>query len=90
MNRRTAHRDSSSPSNLTAHPQPERFASVTPVAVKTLVDSERDGHSVSGMVDAVLEIGRQRSVLLAQLRVALESGAEREALTLARRLCGLP
>lgn len=45
---------------------------------------------MSGVVDAILEVGRQRNLLLTQLRSALESGAEREALILARRLCGLP
>jgi len=59
-------------------------ASITPV------DSEHDGHSISGIVDAILEIGRQRNTLLSYLRIALESGKEREALNLARRLCGLP
>jgi hypothetical protein len=53
------------------------------------LDLAQDGHSISGIVDAILEAGRQRSALLAQLRAALEAGAEREALTLARRLCGL-
>ena len=57
---------------------------------KAPLEMASDGHSISGIVDAILEVGRQRSALLTQLRVALESGAEREALTLARRLCGLP
>jgi len=59
-------------------------ASITPV------DSEHDGHSISGIVDTILEIGRQRNTLLSHLRIALESGKESEALNLARRLCGLP
>ncbi len=50
---------------------------------------ERDQPSVSGIVDAILEIGRQRNALLVQLRTALELGQEREALSLSRRLCGL-
>jgi hypothetical protein len=54
------------------------------------VDSEHDGHSISGIVDTILEIGRQRNTLLSQLRIALESDKEKEALNLARRLCGLP
>jgi hypothetical protein len=53
------------------------------------VDSECDGHSISGVADAILEVGRQRNTLLTHLRIALESGNEREALNLARRLCGL-
>ncbi len=78
--------------------EPERFVDPNALAKKragTLtekapLDLAQDGHSVSGIVDAILDVGRQRSALLAQLRTALESGAEREALTLARRLCGLP
>lgn len=58
----------------------------TPIAT---VDSEHDGHSLSGIVDVILEVGHQRNTLLAQLRMALESGKEREALNFARRLCGL-
>lgn len=54
------------------------------------LDLGHDGHSISGIVDAILEVGRQRDGLLAQLRAALESGQEREALILAKRLCGLP
>lgn len=50
---------------------------------------EQDMPSVSGIVDAILEIGRERSALLARLRIALESGQEREALMLSRRLCGI-
>lgn len=53
------------------------------------VDLAHEGHSISGIMDAILEIGRQRSTLLADLRVALESGKEKEALNFARRLCGL-
>ena len=53
------------------------------------VDSEHEGHSLSGIVDAVLEIGRQRNTLLTQLRAALQSGKDDDALILARRLCGL-
>ncbi len=44
---------------------------------------------MSGIVDAILDVGRQRNALLAQLRSALESGAEKEALILAKRLCGV-
>ncbi len=45
--------------------------------------------SLSGAVDAILEIGSQRHVLLTQLRAALESNRKNEALSLSRRLCGL-
>lgn len=54
------------------------------------VDSEYDGVAISGVVDAILEVGRQRKTLLSQLHIALESGREKDALNLARRLCGLP
>lgn len=53
------------------------------------VDSAYHSHSLSGVVDAILEVGRQRNALLAQLRSALEAGNDGGALNLARRLCGL-
>jgi hypothetical protein len=46
--------------------------------------------SLSGVVDAILEVGTQRKSLLSQLRSELASGHDSEALGLARRLCGLP
>lgn len=46
--------------------------------------------SLSGLVDAILEVGHQRKILLDQLRSALVSGNDGEALRLARQLCGLP
>jgi hypothetical protein len=45
--------------------------------------------NTSGIVDAILEVGRQRAALLGQLRSALESGDDSKALNLARQLCGL-
>jgi hypothetical protein len=45
--------------------------------------------NIAGVVDAILEVGRQRAALLEQLRVALQSGDDPKALSLARRLCGL-
>jgi hypothetical protein len=47
------------------------------------------GVSVSGIVDAILEVGRQRNALLTKLRAALQSGENTQALNLARQLCGL-
>jgi len=44
---------------------------------------------VSGIVDAILEVSRQRKSLLNKLRSVLQSGNDAEALQLARRLCGL-
>lgn len=72
------------------YPDSLRSSSTKKVATSSApVDSEYDGHSVSGIVDAILEVGRQRKTLLAQLRIALEASNEGEALNLARRLCGL-
>jgi uncharacterized protein YpiB (UPF0302 family) len=46
--------------------------------------------SLSGVVDAILEVGRQRKSLLDQMRSALQSKDNAKALQLARQLCGLP
>jgi hypothetical protein len=46
-------------------------------------------HNIPGAVDAILEVGRQRKAALEQLRAALQSGNDPEALKLARQLCGL-
>jgi len=46
--------------------------------------------SLSGVVDAIQEVGRQRKSLMDQLRSALLSGHDPAALGLARQLCGLP
>lgn len=45
--------------------------------------------SFSGVVDAILEVSKQRKSLLGQLRSALVSGNDSEALGFARQLCGL-
>jgi hypothetical protein len=45
--------------------------------------------SLSGLVDAILAVGEQRKVLLDQIRCALVSGKDDEALRFARQLCGL-
>jgi hypothetical protein len=45
--------------------------------------------NMAGVVDAILEVGRQRGALLEQLRAALQSGDDTKALNLARQLCGL-
>jgi hypothetical protein len=45
--------------------------------------------AISGIVDAILEVGRQRNSLLSQLRSALQSGQDDVALVLARQLCGI-
>jgi len=46
--------------------------------------------AVSGVVDAIVEVSRQRKSLLNQLRSVLQSGNNAKALQLARQLCGLP
>ncbi len=46
--------------------------------------------ALSGIVDAILEVSRQRKSLLDQLRSALQSDNDAKALQLARQLCGLP
>ncbi len=45
--------------------------------------------TTSGVVDAILEVGRQRKAVLDQLRAALQSGDTYKALGLARQLCGI-
>ena len=45
--------------------------------------------TLSGVLDAALEISRERRETLANLRSALESGNDNEALKLAKELCGL-
>jgi len=63
-------------------------------------DSEEDGHtmctteprpqmSISGVVDAILDVGNRRRDLLGQLRSALLSCNDFEALGFARQICGL-
>ena len=43
----------------------------------------------AAIVNAIVEVGRQRTELLAKLREALQSGNNLLALDLARELCGL-
>lgn len=45
--------------------------------------------SLTGVLDAALEIARRRRNTLARLRAALEQGDDTEALKLARELCGI-
>lgn len=45
--------------------------------------------ALSGVTDAILEVGRQRKALLDQMRGALQSGDTEQVLRLARNLCGL-
>ena len=50
---------------------------------------QRNGLAVSGVVEAILEVGRQRKTILQRLRTALECGDTDNALKFARQLCGL-
>jgi hypothetical protein len=50
----------------------------------------RPALSISGVVDAILEVGNRRKALLGQLRSALLSSNDFEALGFARQICGLP
>ncbi|HLY62880.1 MAG TPA: hypothetical protein VKV95_19210 [Terriglobia bacterium] len=45
--------------------------------------------SLNGLVEVALEIASRRRETLKQLRAALESGNNSEALNLAKELCGL-
>ncbi len=48
-----------------------------------------DGLSLSGIVQAIVYVGQQRSSILSFLREALKAGDNDKALDLARQLCGL-
>jgi hypothetical protein len=54
-----------------------------------LHDKDVDASAVRGLVDAALEITRNRQELLKDLRAALEINDTEGALKLARKLCGL-
>lgn len=45
--------------------------------------------SFTGIVDAILEVGRQRNSLLSEMRSALQSGQNDRVMAIARELCGL-
>jgi hypothetical protein len=45
--------------------------------------------TLSGVTEAILEVGRQRKALLDQMRGALQCGDTEQVLRLARQLCGL-
>jgi hypothetical protein len=44
---------------------------------------------LTGVVDAILEVGNQRKAILGRLRSALVCGNDSEAIGFARQLCGL-
>ena len=45
--------------------------------------------SLTGVVDAILEVGNQRKAILGRLRSALVCGKDSEAIGFAKQLCGL-
>jgi hypothetical protein len=45
--------------------------------------------NLKGILEVALQIAAKRREILTQLRAALESGRNQEALALARQLCGL-
>ena len=45
--------------------------------------------NLSGVVEAIVRVGRERNSLLERMRLALESGDENTALMFARQLCGI-
>ncbi len=52
-------------------------------------DLMSDNLSLSGVLNAALEIADKRRETLARLRAALEKGDDTEALKVARALCGV-
>jgi hypothetical protein len=56
---------------------------------KSRVSDTGPSPNMQGVIDAVLEVGRQRKAVLTQLRAALQSGNDSGALELARQLCGM-
>jgi hypothetical protein len=53
------------------------------------LDLMSDNSSLSGVLNAALEIAGKRRETLALLRAALEKGDDTEALKVARALCGV-
>jgi hypothetical protein len=45
--------------------------------------------NTTGILDAILSVGRQRRWLFEQLRAALQSGDDTKALSVAKVLCGV-
>jgi len=56
----------------------------------TISPVEKDASAFSGVVEVILEIGRERQRILESLREALLRGDDAEALERARELTGLP
>jgi hypothetical protein len=48
-----------------------------------------NSESLSGLVDAALEISNRRRAILERMREAFELGKDQEALSLAKELCGV-
>lgn len=71
-----------------ATPLPER-AKVTVIRTKPRQLKVDPSQELGGVVDAILAVGNERKGILNEMRSALISGHDSEALGLARRLCGL-
>lgn len=71
-----------------ATPLPGR-AKVTVIRTKPRQLKRGPSQELRGVVDAILSVGNERKGVLNQMRAALISGCDSEALELARRLCGL-
>lgn len=68
---------------------PPKRAQVTVIRTKPRQLKEDPSQELRGAVDAILAVGNERKGILRQMRSALISGHDSEALGLARRLCGL-
>lgn len=56
----------------------------------TISPTNREASSVSGLIDVLLDIGRERQRIMAAMKEALLRGDDAEALECARELTGLP
>ncbi len=72
------------------HPVVGGSAEVAP-RLEPFADAQTSAEPValSGIVEAIRKVSHERKLLLAELRLALQSGKNDEALQLARQLCGL-
>jgi hypothetical protein len=70
----------------------DRQKNMNPKKLETgyvVMPESQNGLPVSGVVEAILEVGRHRKATLQRLRAALERGDTENALNFARQLCGL-
>ncbi len=83
-----AERDAAARESVDSYALPKIEADQVEHTISTIKISPQA--SFSGVVDAILEVAKQRTTLLDQLRMTLVSGNDAEALRFARQLCGLP